>query len=366
MRSPISVFAFALASLLIVPHLPAASASTSVRVENFTGFDDLGNHLAKHLKPELQEAMRRHNLAVFAYSAEFPGRRACYATVGLTEAQPDDRHPRTPNWWFSGSARVDANAEWNASECQAERLRSAISNLNDKPLDELLRNIDSTRAKGGTRKRQAAKKDTAHLITGGDGIADKQSLFDVIHSHNFGKVFDYRHVSTLVYVDGMQFNSGEFMCVAFAGLTARPPEDRSARWPGSSAGFVRLQTGGTLDECRGLVAKQAVEDLLRRPWTPEGLLKGFSLAREDGIPQPDPGKVAHAAKKLQTAVSAPIRATAARTVQVNRLNCTNRCVNGDCVRTFPDGRQERWQAPRVYDPIRKNWKWDTSTNACGV
>ena len=45
------------------------------------------------------------------------------------------------------------------------------------------------------------------------------------------------------------------------------------------------------------------------------------------------------------------------------LSCTNRCVNGSCVRTFPDGRTERWEAPRVLDPFTNNWKWDTSS--CG-
>lgn len=47
----------------------------------------------------------------------------------------------------------------------------------------------------------------------------------------------------------------------------------------------------------------------------------------------------------------------------NTLTCTNRCVNGSCVRTFPDGRTERWEAPRVLDPFTNNWKWDTSS--CG-
>lgn len=50
----------------------------------------------------------------------------------------------------------------------------------------------------------------------------------------------------------------------------------------------------------------------------------------------------------------------------NTMSCTNQCRNGNCVRTFPDGRTERWQAPRVYDPFSQNWKWDTTTNACGI
>jgi len=45
------------------------------------------------------------------------------------------------------------------------------------------------------------------------------------------------------------------------------------------------------------------------------------------------------------------------------MSCTNRCVNGSCVRTFSNGRTERWEAPRVLDPFTNNWKWDTSS--CG-
>jgi len=45
------------------------------------------------------------------------------------------------------------------------------------------------------------------------------------------------------------------------------------------------------------------------------------------------------------------------------LTCTNRCVNGSCVRTFANGHTERWEAPRVLDPFTNNWKWDTSS--CG-
>lgn len=55
------------------------------------------------------------------------------------------------------------------------------------------------------------------------------------------------------------------------------------------------------------------------------------------------------------------RQVATRAVQ--NLTCTNDCVNGSCVRTFPNGRTEKWQAPRVFDPFTNDWKWET--NSCG-
>jgi len=47
----------------------------------------------------------------------------------------------------------------------------------------------------------------------------------------------------------------------------------------------------------------------------------------------------------------------------NVVSCTNQCTNGSCLRTFSNGRSERWQAPRVFDPIASDWKWETAS--CG-
>lgn len=62
----------------------------------------------------------------------------------------------------------------------------------------------------------------------------------------------------------------------------------------------------------------------------------------------------------------PATQVVSTTKQVNRTSCNNQCTNGSCVRTFPDGTQENWQAPRKYDALSQNWGWDTSTNACGL
>lgn len=51
---------------------------------------------------------------------------------------------------------------------------------------------------------------------------------------------------------------------------------------------------------------------------------------------------------------------------VGRITCTNQCINGSCVRTFADGRKEKWTAPRVFNPLTNTWDWDINTNACGI
>jgi hypothetical protein len=52
-----------------------------------------------------------------------------------------------------------------------------------------------------------------------------------------------------------------------------------------------------------------------------------------------------------------------RTQENNVVSCTNQCTNGSCLRTFSNGRTERWQAPRVFDPMTNDWKWEV--NSCG-
>lgn len=44
-----------------------------------------------------------------------------------------------------------------------------------------------------------------------------------------------------------------------------------------------------------------------------------------------------------------------------QVSCTNQCINGNCLRTFPNGKTERWQAPRTYNSLSGNWEWDTSS-----
>lgn len=66
---------------------------------------------------------------------------------------------------------------------------------------------------------------------------------------------------------------------------------------------------------------------------------------------------------VQDVLPEPSGNTSSASTQRNFTSCTNQCVNGNCLRTFPDGSQERWQAPRKYDPFSGDWKWDTS--GCG-
>lgn len=189
-------------------------------------------------------------------------------------------------------------------------------------------------------------------------IENKQSLVDIISQYHFSSAFDYRYIQSSILADGVQFSSGDYMCVAFAGVTGNSPDDRHFRWPGITTGYVRLQTGGDIESCKLLVAKEALTNLLDTPWSEKGLLENFAASGEEGIPLPR-------VPKAKPSKQQP-KVTTAGTSHTNRISCTNNCVNGSCLRKFPDGTTERWQAPRTFNPITSNWEWDTTTNACDI
>ena len=93
------------------------------------------------------------------------------------------------------------------------------------------------------------------------------------------------------------------------------------------------------------------------------------LLNESDEPEPKGMARLRALAERNSAVSsapqATPRVTVAATKSINVLRCSNQCTNGMCVRTFENGRKERWNAPRVFNPSTQNWEWDTNTNACG-
>ena len=43
------------------------------------------------------------------------------------------------------------------------------------------------------------------------------------------------------------------------------------------------------------------------------------------------------------------------------IRCNTRCSNGDCYRTYSDGRKVRFQAERKYNPFNSQWEWDSGS-----
>ena len=45
--------------------------------------------------------------------------------------------------------------------------------------------------------------------------------------------------------------------------------------------------------------------------------------------------------------------------QPGRTVCRTKCFNGDCYRTYADGRKVHFQARQKWDPINNTWTWDS-------
>lgn len=95
----------------------------------------------------------------------------------------------------------------------------------------------------------------------------------------------------------------------------------------------------------------------------------ITWAFQSGKVMPVPKKVQKKMDELEAIRKAQNQAPKQTPVALNArqsVTCHNDCVNGNCVRTFSDGRKERWQAPQKFNPFTNMFEFDTMTNACGV
>jgi len=364
----------ALALGLVLPLLGGGSAHASgkaapiggVAVANFTTFNDadLSFYLAKTLSPELRQVIRERKLSVVARTATFDTVGACFASVGLAEMAPAGRSPRQPAFTLD-SYRTSAVQDFDGAACSVAVLESAVATLNDTSIAKVLGGIEKTALTGGSRESElVANPKTARIASNIGQTYDDSPLFDQLHNFRIGEAVAHRYVATSVWSRSTRLDSGRLMCVAQAGFTARPPQERNFRLPTIWQNFVSLQDEGSLADCEQQAAIGAVRNLMKEPWVGKGgSMTNIARTREDGIPLPDLKRVAAVENQLVAETQARQQVVASRNTQTNRVSCTNQCSNGACLRTFSDGRQERWQAPRVYNSFKQDWEWNTSS--CG-
>lgn len=156
-------------------------------------------------------------------------------------------------------------------------------------------------------------------------------------------------------------------------LDNSPTSDCAVHPDNSFEGHLFYERAGTADGTswigRGRTRDDAKEDAMTN--CNKSKAPGASCKLDDKdfmetkAPTPAPAsmqKVLAQVEKSQKAAQA--REVRSETTSRNTVTCYNQCVNGDCLRTFSNGRRERWQAPRVFDPFTNDWKWDTSS--CGA
>jgi hypothetical protein len=43
------------------------------------------------------------------------------------------------------------------------------------------------------------------------------------------------------------------------------------------------------------------------------------------------------------------------------VSCNSKCINGDCYRTYDDGRKVHFQAKQKWDPFENRFDWDSGS-----
>jgi hypothetical protein len=43
------------------------------------------------------------------------------------------------------------------------------------------------------------------------------------------------------------------------------------------------------------------------------------------------------------------------------VSCNTKCINGDCYRTYDDGRKLHFQAKQKWDPFESRFDWDSGS-----
>ena len=105
-------------------------------------------------------------------------------------------------------------------------------------------------------------------------------------------------------------------------------------------------------------------DLLVKHMTPRQIEEAQELTRKWKVGTPLPtrsetGQVTEAESEDEFTLPAPRpkKLKACNPPTGKTLRYTDNCYNGDCVRTFENGCQKRFQAPYCYDALGGNWTW---------
>lgn len=351
------------ATLLSALCLSGQAATGKTPVVDQVGLNGFQEYLDKTLPLPLATAIAQRGLTVWGRSDSFRlGKKGyCVALVGITTASSDKRLPRMPSQ-IASYLRAEnlPQGEWNEAGCRALTVSGAIEVLATTKL-ETLDDMQDTLPTGGSRSNPKANPELVSLRSINTEARTVDAVLDAINDYSLGAAVDYRHVMTTLYNTTFKLD-GQLICLAYTGLSARAPDGRQPRLPAMMTSSIYV--GDHTDDagsCQRGAALNAIKSHFNQPWTSTGIFKDFEKSREDGIALPNVREVAK--KRASALARAAAPRASVRTTQRDVVRCSNVCTNGNCVRTFENGRKERWQAPRVYDPFKNDWTWDT--NSCG-
>jgi hypothetical protein len=342
-----------------------------VPTQNFSRVTGVGAYVAEHASDAQYAMFKRYSgLAVFAQSYLFgkEGSYRCVAIVGLThEYGGDTDMPRSPFTIYSGGASDPKNTE---DLCRSVAVVRALNNMLQADVQAWQDKVTQTMPTGGERVKEQSNE--GMIRSSWHGMSAKGSAYirDALPNW-FGRAFDYRVVTVAERFLRVEGDNDQLICFASLGLTATAPSGRSAKLPwANSARVITLNKDerGNADQDSACF-DPLFDALVKENIQPDSdfisfFVKNWSLVAEPGLKAPTMKDVqtaaARQAERDRKAAAAREREEA-RPVRVAQANsCTTSCVNGSCVRRWANGRSERFQAPRKFNPFTSQWEWDTS------
>lgn len=288
----------------------------------------------------------------------------CFASVGPTSAPAKGYGPRNPtslSWAMSEFIKGDEGMATCDRAFQAAV--QGIAQTEALSLKQLQLATSTTRDPANPKfpATKRLPKRVSHVTGGNLNDNGKKFIADELGPRWY-EVLDHRKFAAHVFLMEGKTLEGKQYCLAEYGIVAKPPEGVSAKYPAIVGARWKVMQDNTSGEtCTRLVLESALERL--RNEYPE-MLEGFQA--EAGMTYPSITDIKKQAVQFDANQDKPRPTPVASLTQTNNvMRCTNQCQNGSCIRSFADGRKERWQAPRVYDAFTQNWEWDTTTNACG-
>lgn len=105
-------------------------------------------------------------------------------------------------------------------------------------------------------------------------------------------------------------------------------------------------------------------EVLDKELTDKQIAEAESLASkwQEGKPFPTKSKTWQKPQPVKTSNNASSKLKVCAPPKGNNVSYSDDCTNGDCVRTFSNGCQKRFQAPYCYDALQSQWTW--KPNGC--
>jgi hypothetical protein len=272
-----------------------AAEAKRLLVENFTGFSDLREFVYQRLPAEQRAFLLKGEYAVFAQASAFDpipntGNNYCYAMVGLSRPQPEDRNPRLPANRMVGFlkyAKIGPLNDDQQRDCKVQALEAAIERFAANTVAGLLDKSEAVEDAGKRASRPPGPTSINMFFQPGSEV-DEQAVGELVPD-SFRRSFDFRKLAWVASSSHTTFDHF-LVCFSSVGVAVMPPDARNARSPGYRIVSVREvdlaneSPQGAASRCETEVLRQGVQGLLQLPWNETGLLKDLKLTRETGVP----------------------------------------------------------------------------------